>query len=337
MWKYGPKKSGHCRPFKPGAALLAVLILAGASFGQDKKEPTFLSISKAFKLSGWTQFQYVGWDKGVDNFSVRRSRLTLAGDILKNMHYKLQLEFAKTPLILDATIEVEFSRAFQLRVGQFLVPFSMENLTGTADVDMINRSQPEEKLVPGRDNASQGRDVGVAVFGSASIVEYTAAIVNGAGFNKADTNSHKDLVGRLVLRPVKYLSVGGSLYKGKQSATAEAPLVTRDKAGLEMALVLDRISFKSEYYYAKDDKLTRNGWYAQGGYFILPKKIQALVKYDVVDMNRSLSGDRIGRYTAGVNWFISGRTKLQLNYELYKLESGKTDNQAILAMLQVAY
>jgi len=54
-------------------------------------------------------------------------------------------------------------------------------------------------------------------------------------------------------------------------------------------------------------------------------------------MNRTLSGDRVGRYTAGVNWFLSGRTKLQLNYELYKLESGKTDNQAILAMLQVAY
>jgi phosphate-selective porin len=337
MWKHGSENAGHRRPFKPGAALLAVLILAGASFGQDKKEPTFLSISKAFKLSGWTQFQYVGWDKGVDSFSIRRSRLTLAGDILKNMHYKLQVDFAKTPTLLDAIIEYEFSQAFQLRVGQFLVPFSLENLTATSDVDMINRSQPEEKLAPGRDNASQGRDAGIAVFGNASIVEYTAAIVNGAGFNKPDTNSHKDLVGRVVLHPLKYLSVGGSFYKGKQSATAEAPLVTRDKAGLEMALVLDRASLKSEYYYAKDDKLTRNGWYVQGGYFVLPKKVQALVKYDVVDMNRTLSGDRVGRYTAGVNWFLSGRTKLQLNYELYKLESGKTDNQAILAMLQVAY
>ena len=136
---------------------------------------------------------------------------------------------------------------------------------------------------------------------------------------------------------MKYLAVGGSFYKGKQSATADVPLVTRDKAGLEMALVLDRASFKSEYYYAKDDKLTRNGWYVQGGYFILPNKVQALIKYDVVDMNRTLSGDRVGRTTAGVNWFLSGRTKLQLNYELYKLESGKTDNQAILVMLQVAY
>ncbi|MCJ7644420.1 MAG: OprO/OprP family phosphate-selective porin [Candidatus Aminicenantes bacterium] len=337
MWKHGPKNASRRRPLIPGAALFAVLVLAGVSFGQDKKEPTFLSISKAFKLSGWTQFQYVGWDKGVDNFSVRRSRLTLAGDILKKMHYKLQIDFAKTPTLLDAIVEVEFSQAFQLRVGQFLVPFSLENLTATSDVDMINRSQPEEKLAPGRDNASQGRDVGVAVFGNTSIVEYTAAIVNGAGFNKADTNSRKDLVGRVVLHPLKYLSVGGSFYKGKQSAAAEAPLVTRDKAGLELALVFDRASLKSEFYYAKDDKLTRNGWYVQGGYFVLPKKVQALVKYDVVDMDRTLSGDRVGRTTAGVNWFLSGRTKLQLNYELYKLESGKTDNQAILAMLQVAY
>jgi len=150
MWKYGPENAGHCRPFKPGAALLAVLILAGASFGQDKKEPTFLSISKAFKLSGWTQFQYVGWDKGVDSFSIRRSRLTLAGDILKNMHYKLQVDFAKTPTLLDAIIEYEFSQAFQLRVGQFLVPFSLENLMKLSeayDVPVSYFFQEPERVV----------------------------------------------------------------------------------------------------------------------------------------------------------------------------------------------
>jgi phosphate-selective porin OprO and OprP len=253
------------------------------------------------------------------------------------MHYKLQIEFAKTPAILDANIEYEFCKPAKIRVGQFLVPFSLENVTGTSDVDMINRAQPEEKLVPGRDNASQGRDVGIAVFGNYSIVEYTVAIVNGPGINKSDTNSHKDLVGRVVVHPLKYLAVGGSLYKGKHSAAAEEPLVTRDKAGLELALLIDRASLKAEYLYAKDDKLTRNGWYAQAGYFIMREKVQALVKCDMVDMNRVLSGDRVDRYTAGVNWFLSGRTKFQLNYELYKLESGKIDNKAILAMFQVAY
>lgn len=321
------------------AAAMGLVLLAGASFAQDKdkKETPFVSISKMFKLSGYTQVQYVGWKTGVDNFSVRRSRLTLSGDIMKKMRYKLQMDIAKTPTLLDAMMEYEFSKAFQLRVGQFLIPFSLENVTATSDVDMVNRSQPEEKLAPGRDNSAQGRDVGVSVFGTYSIVDYTVALLNGAGINKADTNSHKDLAGRVVVRPIEHLAVGGSYYLGKQSATPEAPLVTRDKAGLELALVYPRASLKAEYYFAKDDTISRDGWYVQGGYFVLPGKVQVLLKADSVDMNRDLAGDRVNRYTAGVNWFIAGKTKLQLNYEIYDGEVEKNDNQAILAQLQVAF
>jgi phosphate-selective porin len=321
------------------AASMALVLLAGASFAQDKdkKESPSLAISKAFKLSGYTQVQYVDWKTGVDNFSVRRSRLTLSGDIMKKMHYKIQMDIAKTPTLLDASVDYEFSKAVQLRVGQFLVPFSLENVTPTSDVDMINRSQPEEKLAPGRDNSAQGRDVGISVFGTYSLVEYTVAILNGAGINKPDTNSHKDLAGRVVFRPIEHLAVGGSYYLGKQSAAPEDALVTRDKAGLELALVYPRASLKAEYFYAKDATISRNGWYVQGGYFVLPGKVQALLKADAVDMNTNLAGDRITRYTAGVNWFIAGKTKLQVNYEIYDGEIAKNDNQAILAQLQVAF
>jgi phosphate-selective porin OprO/OprP len=325
------------RTKKAGAAALMLLLLAGASFAQDKdkKESPSLAISKAFKLSGWTQVQVVDWKTGVDSFSVRRSRLTLSGDIMKKMHYKIQMDIAKTPTLLDASVDYEFSKAFQLRAGQFMVPFSLENVTGTSDVDMVNRSQPEEKLVPGRDNSAQGRDVGISVFGTYSVVDYTVAVLNGAGINKADTNSHKDLAGRVVFRPLEHLAVGGSYYLGKQSATPEAPLVTRDKAGLELALVYPRASLKAAYFYAKDDVIS--GWYVQGGYFVLPAKVQVLLKADAVDMNTDLAGDRISRYTAGVNWFIAGKTKLQVNYEIYDGELEKNDNHAILAQFQVAF
>jgi len=318
---------------------MGLMVLAGASFAQDKdkKETPSLSISKAFKLTGWTQVQYVDWKTGVDNFSVRRSRLSLTGDIMKKMHYKIQMDLAKTPTLLDASVDYEFSKAFQIRVGQFIIPFSLELVTATSDVDMVNRSQPEEKLSPGRDNSAQGRDVGVSVFGTYSVVDYTVAVLNGAGINKPDTNSHKDLAGRVVIHPFEHLAVGGSYYLGKQSATADAPLVTRDKAGLELALVYPRASLKAEYYFAKDDKISRDGWYVQAGYFVLPKQVQVLLKADAVDMNRDLAGDRITRYTAGVNWFIAGRTKLQVNYELFDGELEKNDNHAILAQFQVAF
>ena len=133
---------------KLGAALLAVFILAGISFGQDDKEPTFLSIGKTFVLSGATQFQYADWDKGVDSYSIRRVLVSLNGEILKKMRYKLSISFANAPVILDANIEYEFAKPVQIRVGQFMVPFSLENVTSTPDQDMVNRSQPVEKLVP---------------------------------------------------------------------------------------------------------------------------------------------------------------------------------------------
>ena len=218
-----------------------------------------------------------------------------------------------------------------------MVPFSLENVTGTADVDMINRSQPEERLVPGRDNSAQGRDVGISAFGTYGIVEYTVAVLNGSGINKPDTNSHKDLAGRVVLRPIDHLAVGGSLYLGKQSANADGPLVKRDKEGLELAVVYPRASLKAEYIVAKDGPISRNGWYVQGGYFVLPRKVQALLKDDTLDIDRHLAGDRINRYTAGVNWFIAGKTKLQVNYEIYDGELEAGDNQAFLAQFQVAF
>jgi hypothetical protein len=60
----------------------------------------------------------VDWKTGVDNFSVRRSRLTLSGDIMKNMHYKIQMDIAKSPTLLDASVTAGF-QAFPAPVGQF--------------------------------------------------------------------------------------------------------------------------------------------------------------------------------------------------------------------------
>ena len=333
-------KTSRRRWGRAAVVVLGTILVAGASFGQDKAktETPSLAISKAFKLSGYTQVQYVDWKTGTaDSFSISRSRLTLGGDIMKNMHYKLQVDVAKTFTLLDAIVEYEFSKLAQLRAGQFLLPFSMENLTSVADLDVINRSQVEEKLAPGRDNSAQGRDAGIALFGTHSIFEYTVGVFNGAGINKADVDSHKDVGGRIVLHPVKELSVGGSFYRGKQGLTTGSPLLRRDKIGIEMALVLDRASVKAEYISAKDDTISKDGWYLQGGFFVMPKKVQAVVRYDVLDVNTSLSGDRMGRYTAGLNWILSGKTKLQVNYENYRSQSGKANNQAFLAQFQVSY
>jgi len=322
---------------RAGLALLATALAGGTALAEEPKESPFVTAAKSLTLSGYAQVLAVDWNRGVDTFSLRRARIGISGDLLKNLKFKIVADVVKSPALLDAIVEFEPSKILSFRVGQFLIPFSLESITPTRDLDMVNRSPVVDTLAPGRDNGSSGRDAGAALYGSYAIFEYTVGLFNGAGINKSDTNSHKDWSGRLVVHPLKFLSVGGSLYRGRQDSTPEAPLVRRDKEGLEAALIFKAFSLKSEYIHAQDDFISKAGWYVQAGCFAIPGKIQALLRYDWIDLDRTVAGDATNVITAGINWLILGRTKLQVNYEIHRLEGGGRDKSGLLAQFQVGF
>lgn len=319
------------------ALVLTVLFLSGVAAGQEKKEQPAVTSSRSFQLSGYTQFLYTYYDNGIDSFSIPRARLSLSGTLVKNVRFRIQLDGVKSPALIDAILDVQLKPYLGLRVGQYYVPFSLENTTSDADLDMINRSQVVNALAPGRDIGSQGRDIGAMLTGKYSIVEYYAGVFNGAGINRLDTNKNKDVSARVILHPVKSLAVGGSLYGGKYSATQGATLVTRNKAGLESVLTLGAFCLKSELITAKDDRTSKSGWYIQGTYDILPKKLQALAKWDAYDQNRDLSADRTDVLTLGGTWFIWEKTKLMVNYSLFRKEGEGTTNQTLALQFQAGF
>lgn len=320
-----------------GGLIIGCLTLPGEVLGQDKKEPSPLVAAAPLKLAGFSQFLYTVWDKGVDSFSARRVRFSLSGELFKNVNCKIQVDAVKSPMILDALVEFKLSSSVGLRIGQFKVPFSMENLTSSADLDTINRSQPEEKLAPGRDTKMNGRDIGAALFGKWSVLEYSFGVFNGSGIDTKDNNSQKDVGARVVVRPVEFLALGAAFYKGRTSVATGSPAYDRNRTGLELALLHGPFSLKGEYIFAKDARLERSGWYIQGGWFLKEKTLQAVLKLDAYDKDRKTSKDRMSLLTAGLNWYFTAKSKLQVNYELYKLEGGKTDNSALLVQLQAGF
>jgi phosphate-selective porin len=324
------------------ATVLAVTVIFSAALNaaaQEKQDAPAVTAGKALKLSGATQLLAAYWKDDVDSFSVRRARFTLSGELLKSLRYKATVDMAKTPTLLDALVEFDALAGLSFRAGQFLVPFSLESVTSVSDLDTINRSQVVNALSPGRDIGTQGRDVGAIAFGRISIVEYTVGLVNGSGINKADANDQKDLAGRVLARPLAGLTVGASLYRGDQRAAAAETSVVRHREGLEVAFLRGPASFKAEYIHAKDGDLSRSGWYAQGGWFVLKDTLQAVVKFDSLDHDRALAGDRRDVLTAGCTWFIAGRTKLQVNFENHRPEggSGLASTYGLLAQFQAAF
>ncbi len=319
------------------ATSLLIIIAAGAAAGQDKKDQPAVTASRSFQLSGYTQFLYTYFEEGVDSFSIPRARLTLTTNLLKNVRFRIQVDGVKSPALIDAILDVQFKPYLGLRVGQYYVPFSLESTTSDADLDTINRSQVVNALAPGRDIGAQGRDIGAMFTGKSSIVEYYAGVFNGAGINRSDTNKNKDFAARLILRPVRNLAVGGSVYDGRYSPVQGAVPVTRNKAGLEAVLTVGALIVKSEFISAKDDVVSRSGWYLQGTYDLLPRKLQAVARWDSYDPDRRVADNRLDLLLLGGTWFVWERTKLMVNYSLYRTEGRGKTNQTLAVQFQAGF
>jgi phosphate-selective porin len=313
---------------------LGLIFLASYLAGETKD--VFLSVGQPLKLSGFSQFQYAFREKGVDGFSIKRARATLSGDVTDRIQYKIQVDATKSPILIDVQAEYRFSPKAILRAGQFKLPFSMENLISSSSLDTINRSQTVEKLCPGRESGSQGRDIGIMFTGSAAKLEYAIGVFNGAGINKLDTDERKDFSGRLVFSPLKSLSLAGSFYLGKQAATAGA-VPRKDRLGLEVFYRAGSGHFKAEAIFAKDGSVSRQGAYAQAGYFLSAKKLQAIAKFDYLDMDTGLKADTFRIATLGLNWFFSEKSKVQVNYEHHRPVGGEKAKNYLLAQLQAGF
>jgi phosphate-selective porin OprO/OprP len=312
--------------------IFGLFFLVQASPAEEKT-----SSEPALKLNGYTQVGYTHWEDGASEFRIRRARLGLKGDIFKNINYRLQIDGTKNPILMDAIVEFSLSSHLGLRIGQFKVPFSLESLASSSSLDTINRSQPVEKLCPGRDIGSYGRDIGVMASGKFSKVEYFLGIFNGSGINRGDLNKQKDIAARLVLHPLDFIQVAAAFYKGQYTSDAGEGPVRRDRSGIEVFLNRSRFSLKGEYIFAKDDQTSREGWYVQAGYFMLSKKLQSIIKYDSYDKDREMAGDRSDVMTIGLNLFFTENTKFQINYELHREESGSRSNSVLLAQFQAGF
>jgi phosphate-selective porin OprO/OprP len=166
-----------------------------------------------------------------DTFLVRYARATIQGRIAKYIGFKINPDFGASssgiPTLADAYIDVAFSDAFHVRAGRDKAPISYENLLFDANVLFLERGLAA--------NLSPVRDTGAAAYGTlpGGVVSYVAGIFNGAvdgsSSTNADTESSKDYVGRLVVKP--FVGTKGSPLEGLGLALGGSSGAQRD-AGL---------------------------------------------------------------------------------------------------------
>ena len=228
---------------------------------QLKEQP--VTASRIARLSGWAQTRYISTAGTKNTFELRRARVQVAGNLADDISYKVQADFVRSPVLLDARVDFTHFQWARLTIGQFKIPFSQENLISSKDLLTMDRSLVVNTIVPGRDTGSNGRDIGVQVEGSIvrsdgrPLFDYSVGLFNGAGTNTKDNNHRKDPTFRLVAHLTRDLWIGGDYYRGWTGATQ----IDKERSEGEFAFTRPNWSVRGEYIWACDGAVCKRGSY----------------------------------------------------------------------------
>lgn len=336
-----------------------------------------LRLGRSLDLSGYTDVTYTNYEhpspgKYYDGFAIKRARLDFQGHFSSKFDYRLLFDFVGqsgangtastggqqiSPFLVDAWITYKPFTWLQLKAGQLYVAFSQENTTQDRNLDMIERTQVVDALVARKGDAANGladsignqngRDIGVQLFGNIGklkdhyLLDYYFQVLNGAGINTLDNNQSKDLDARLVFHPLKWINIGGSWYDGYDRFTSNLNKdQKRTRWGTEVALVQDRWSVKGEYIRGREgahNPATHEGWYGQAAYFILPKQLEGIARYDWYDPNTAKTEEKSTYYDLGLTYYFNVWTKIQVYYSVRNRQGPTINNNLFETQFQLAF
>ncbi len=271
-------------------------------------------------------------DVNAANFEIARARLTLEGHAYETVGYKFQTEFGKGFVYLrDYYIDPKIGGVY-VRAGQWKKPFSRQQITSSANMQLVDRAITDKF-------SGAGRDIGVAVhnnYEKSPGFEWVVGVFNGTGEKPhidcavdttdpaaptaacEQTNVPKDIgpqVGARVgynhggikgysesdleggpLRLAVAVSYLGALAQGESD-------LFMHRVGPDLLLKVSGFSLGAAAYMLKaGDADAELGYHGQAGYFLVPKKIEAAARYAA----HPAGAEDKSELTGGVNWFFAG-------------------------------
>ena len=320
--------------------------------------------------------------EGDDNenlgFRVRRLRVTWDGNAFAPwMKYKVQYDFSGEGELKDLKLSFAKDKAFVPVVGQYKVPFNREVLNSSSALQLVGRS-----IIT--DYFEYDRDIGVGIYGllSDGMVRYDLGVFQGEGVNAKNDD---DDTGMLWAARIQAALMGETAKKVKENF-AKKPTLTLGAAvsGIDVESsndsnigipggerVLDsgkvtsitadanyrdpRFNLTGEYVgrWVNSDEAGvgtayDSGFRVQGGFFVVPKKVELASRYAMVmfdDDNGVVGGndlDKVWTLTQGLNYYLSGnhKWKVQLDYTLQReegLDGTEEDETMVRAQVQAYF
>lgn len=311
------------------------------------------------RISGFVQGMYQAnlSDEGElkDNtLRMRRVRLSVDGNLSKTVSYKIQGDFTRSPMLVDAYVKYKPCREFAIQLGQFKTPFTIESPINPVNLEIFDYGEAVQQLGGYKDVCgvgALGRDLGLMATGSLfpvegeegykySIVDYSIGVFNGNGANNLDNNNSKDLVGRLDVHPgLKEITLSGSYYYGKYTKDENIDC-TRNRWAAGAQYNDGKFLLRGEYIGGKtgiSDVTTANPYYNSNGYYgvvgynfqVGEQKIMPVLRYEHFTKDAGIVNGGTNWYTAGINYWPLKSVNCKLDYSLIQKEAGGNSHRVV--------
>lgn len=329
--------------------LILLLVIGGGKAFAQGCAPT--SSSDGVSVFGFLQPQYnMKFENEPKNsFSFERVRVGVNGVIPYDFSYYVVLELspfiANNPYLLDAFVSYGRFKWVKASLGSFKTPFGLETNTPCNDLMTVFRSTATLQTV------APFRDIGLMLMGgdAETKIQYQLGIMNGSGLGRLDNNKKKDIVGRVIFKPLDFLHVGGSFRHGYPSYNNNQD--TRTTIGAEIKLKHSNFTLLGEYIHDEGDFNRDLGGGCSGNLIELGEKrggayatlaymtkwnVEPVFRFDYFDSGNN-QNYKENNMTFGINYFFNDWTRLQLNY-IYRSEpSGEQKNDAFVAQVQITF
>jgi hypothetical protein len=279
--------------------------------------------------------------------------------------------------VLDAYIRLAYFDFANLTLGAHRTPVFRNNMTSSKELQFIERPLVATQLtVPTQTEdypfvinqnglGLPERDVGIDLHGDLfeGILKYYLGMFNGTGeffddnwdgkfaytvrvvanplgdFPLAEGDFQRDLkvgIGATFFQNNvgngKYIGYGADLDLRWYGASIRFEWVESQSSFSEKVPVVDPLLIQ--------DTTFRGGWYVQAGFFVWPNYLELVGRFQQYDDNSHLKdlGD-VTYTTVGGNWYIrqDHSYKLQLSYTWREEAVNPIDNDALYALMQVAF
>lgn len=327
----------------------------------DKVRSAFNTPYMKFGGYGLLMYKYSDVAKVKNDFEPRVVFLNMGGNFTNELSYFVMFELVD-PLLHEFYLDWSPIQQAKFRLGQFKVPFSLENQISLTNLETVMYSRTISNLVGmgddvmklqnGRNNG--GRDIGLQAYGSLvsmsdhNLIEYAAGIFQGSGITSREQNNTKDFAGTLMFQPIKGFKIGGGGYFGQATYSKAGDVDVnnvpiskdhvRNRWTIGSEYKCDRINARAEWIQGNDGGIQKEGVYGMFSYYMIPKKFNAAAKVDYYNNNKKKNSE-VMDYTLALNYYFFPQCRFQVNYTYsdYSKAWGSKDSNTVYGQLQIVF